>query len=89
MYRGLDSVHGTRWLGKHPDLFERNILVEFTSCPICPILFLLARMARKPVNLQAQPFRVFCAFLPTDMERNLEKQVEEMYVQVMTTLLLR
>ena len=31
-------------------------------------LFLLARMVWKPVDLQAQPFRVFCAFSPTAQE---------------------
>ena len=46
-------------------------------------------MASKPVHLQAPRARVFCVFLPKDMERNLEKQVEEMYVQVMTTILLQ
>ena len=46
-------------------------------------------MALKPVHLQAPHTSVFCVFLPNDMERNLEKQVEEMYVQAMTTILLR
>ena len=34
-----------------------------------------------PTFVQVLLARVFCAFSPTDMERNSEKQVKEMHVQ--------
>ena len=66
-------------------------LLEFTPIASTFVRFVYTPkyQVSKLVNLQAPSARVFCAFSPTDKERNLDKQVEEMYVQVMTTILLR
>ena len=68
-YRRFDSVHGRRQPGKHPDLFERNNLVEFILRPFLSDLILLARMVWKRSTYKLNHLEYFVHSCPLHAQK--------------------